>query len=476
MARTRCSAKKATGGSAIRVSIGAINGEVVNAGCVQTVPAETACHSMRADQVDDTTQQHHNFCILCQDGGDLWSCDYCERVVCSMCITVTEDDRVKVCAPDVEFECVCCHWLKARRSKVVTPYWGFYRRGVPVLKVWLSVNRPMELSVRSSLLSRPTLVVHLRLRSIPTGGPTEMVAQILAPYFPHGGFQFIDLPFDIGTKSKLNAYKRQVSRLATKLRSVGFKNVMVVLTDHSDNSRGDLFIGTTTGKEDQASLLSECLDVLFSPFGDILHGALFVLLACGSAIRDKTSFAGLQDTIVRHRLSNTIAFDAERLQVVLTSNLIVGVVERTFIEGYPIQMAMPEALGESSRLGYHSSVYLLTLAHTDTTLQLTVTKYTWSHRDIRPWGNSLPSQCPQCGCIQVQWVRTALPHDATATHGFSCANNDCGKPDGRGPKKFKFARSPGVKLLDQGKRWNSAWLEIRMGIREFPCVSHRNDT
>ncbi|KIK14297.1 hypothetical protein PISMIDRAFT_117281, partial [Pisolithus microcarpus 441] len=387
---------------------------------------------------------------LCQDGGDLWSCDYCERVVCSMCITVTKEDREEVSAPDVEFEC------------------GFYRCGVPVLKVWLTVNRPMELSVRSLLLSHPTLVIHLHLRSIPAGGPMDMVAEILKPYFPDGGFHFIDLPFDIGTKAKLNMYKRQVSCLVTKLHSVTFKNVMVALTDHSDNSRGDLFIGKTTRKEDQACVLSECLDILLSPFGDILHGGLFVLLACGSVIRNKASFTSLQDAIIRHRFSSTIAFDAERLQVVLTSNLILGVVERTFIEGYPVQMAMPEALGESSRLGYHSSVYLLTLACTNTTLELTVTKYTWSHRDIRPWGNSLPSQCLQCGCIQVQWVRTALPHDATATHGFSCANNDCGKLDGKGPKTFKFARPPGVKLLDPGKRWNSAWLEIRMGIQEFP--------
>ncbi|KAI5981004.1 hypothetical protein EDD15DRAFT_2204730 [Pisolithus albus] len=391
MARTRNTARKATGGSAIRVSIGAIKGDGVgtDGDCAQTAPAETTCHSVATD---DATQRH-------------------------MAVTYGPATIVNVSASTVAVS-LC--------------------------------SRPMELSVRSSLLSHPTLVIHLRLRSIPAGGPMDMVAEILKPYFPNGGFHFTDLPFDIGTKAKLNSYKRQVSRLVTKLHSVTFKNVMVAFTDHSDNSRGDLFIGKTTGKEDQACVLSECLDILLSPFGDILHGGLFVLFACG------------------HRFSSTIAFDAERLQVVLTSNLILGIVDRTFIQGYPVRMAMPEALGESSRLGYHSSVYLLTLACTNSALELTVTKYTWSHRDIRPWGNPLPSQCPQCGCIQVQWERTALPHDATATHGFSCANKDCGKLDGKGPKMFKFARPLDIKLLDQGRRWNSAWLEIGMGMREFP--------
>ncbi|KAI6138380.1 hypothetical protein BKA82DRAFT_4237375 [Pisolithus tinctorius] len=468
MVRTRSSTKNAKGGSASRVSISAMIADAVKvkANCEQAIP-ETTYHSVQ-EREPEPTGQHHNFCILCQDGGDLWPCSNCERVVCSLCMTVPVEVQEKVRASDIVFECVCCHWLKSRRSSTVTPYWGFYRDGTHVFEDWLKVNRPMELSVRSSLLSHPTLVIHLRLQSIPAGGPVEMATQVLAPYFPNGGFRFIDLPFDIGTKSKLIAYQRRVQLLVTELRPIGFKNVMVALTDHSDNSRGDLFFGATPGGKNKASLPSECLDALLSPFDNILHGGLFVLLACGSVVRNEECFVSLQDAVVRHRFSSTIAFDAERLQTVLTSNLIMGVVERTFIEGYPVQMAMPEALGESSRLGYHSNVYLLTLACTDTTSRLTITKFMWSHRDIRPWGAPLPTQCPQCGCIQVQWVRTALPHDSTSTHEFKCANNECGKVNGSGPQKFRFTKAPDITLLKPGKRSNSAWLEMPMGVREFP--------
>ncbi|KIO04936.1 hypothetical protein M404DRAFT_1000413 [Pisolithus tinctorius Marx 270] len=422
MVRTRSSTKNAKGGSASRVSISTMimDAVKVKANCEQAIP-ETTYHSVQ-EREPEPTGQHHNFCILCQDGGDLWPCSNCERVVCSLCMTVPVEVQEKVRASDIMFECVCCHWLKSRRSST-----GFYRDGTHVFEDWLKVNRPMELSVRSSLLSHPTLVIHLRLQSIPAGGPVEMATQVLAPYFPNGGFRFIDLPFNIGTKT---------------------------LMDHSDNSCGDLFFGATPGGKNKASLPSECLDALLSPFDNILHGGLFVLLACGLVVRNEECFVSLQDAVVRHRFSSTIAFDAERLQTILTSNLIMGVVERMFIEGYPVQMAMSEALGESSRLRYHSNVYLLTLAYTDTTSRLTITKFMWSHRDIWPWGAPLLTQCPQCGCIQVQW--------------FKCANNECGKVNGSGPQKFRFTKAPDITLLKPRKRSNSAWLEMPMGVREFP--------
>ena len=65
---------------------------------------------------------------------------------------------------------------------------SFYCKGITVLPVWLTVNKPMVLSIRSSLLSNLTLIIHLCFHTIPTGGPIDMATQILAPYFPYGGF------------------------------------------------------------------------------------------------------------------------------------------------------------------------------------------------------------------------------------------------------------------------------------------------
>ncbi|KAI6027707.1 hypothetical protein BKA83DRAFT_4123632 [Pisolithus microcarpus] len=159
---------------------------------------------------------------------------------------------------------------------------GFYHQGIPVLPVWLSINRPMELSVCSSLLLHLTLVIHLCLQSMLAGGPVEMATQVLAPYIPYGGFWFVDLPFDIRIKA---------SSLAAKLQTASFKNVMVALTNHSDNSHRDLFIGTNARKENQVILPSELV------------------------------------VTEDHCFLATIAFDVQCCQVMVTLNLILGVVE-----------------------------------------------------------------------------------------------------------------------------------------------------
>jgi len=109
------------------------------------------------------------------------------------------------------------------------------------------------------------LVIHLRLAGIPAGGPVTMATQVLAPYFPDGGFHFIDLEFDIGTGAKLKRYSNRTSRLMSNLSQCQFRNVIVGITDHSDAERGDLFIGKSSKGGYQASVPSEvkCTATLF---------------------------------------------------------------------------------------------------------------------------------------------------------------------------------------------------------------------
>lgn len=79
---------------------------------------------------------------------------------------------------------------------------------------------------------------------------------------------------------------------------------------------------------------------------------------------------------------HTITFDVLCLQPVVTSHLMLRIMEQVFTKGYPVPMAMPEALGESSQLGLHSNVFLLLLTHKKMTSELRIKKFTWSHRDI----------------------------------------------------------------------------------------------
>src|SRR5438445_12753546 len=72
-----------------------------------------------------------------------------------------------------------------------------------------------------------------------------------------GGFRYLEIPFDIVSKGILTAYSRDILRLMPQLRSIGFKNMMVAMTNHSDSDRGDLFLGTAANGQAWASLPSE---------------------------------------------------------------------------------------------------------------------------------------------------------------------------------------------------------------------------
>lgn len=176
----------------------------------------------------------HQFYILCQDSGELWVCNDCEQVICFRCITVSQACLQLNSISDIMFEYVCYHWLKFRCNRTATLYWvspdiaiqmtfmywcqqGFYRNSITMLSVWLSINKLMKLSIRSSLLSHLTLVIHLWFYTISTGGPIDMATQTLTPYFPYGGFWYLNIAFDIGSKSKLNTYSQDISCLMLQL-------------------------------------------------------------------------------------------------------------------------------------------------------------------------------------------------------------------------------------------------------------------
>ena len=116
--------------------------------------------------------------------------------------------------------------------------------------MWLPMNKTTELSMRSSLLSHLMLVLHLCICTISASGPVDMAAEILAPYFPNGGFKYLDIPFDIVMKHKLNEYSWGV----WQLWSIAFKNVIVAIMNHSDNNQDDLFLGMAANDQAWASL------------------------------------------------------------------------------------------------------------------------------------------------------------------------------------------------------------------------------
>ncbi|KAG1839584.1 hypothetical protein C8R48DRAFT_782027 [Suillus tomentosus] len=93
------------------------------------------------------------------------------------------------------------------------------------------------------------LIIHFKLVDhVTTGSPVDIVHQFLAPYFPYGGLRKLDVVFDLGTSLKVKGYNEQSMELAKDVvEQDHYKSVCIVITTHTDDDRGDPFIGRKTG-------------------------------------------------------------------------------------------------------------------------------------------------------------------------------------------------------------------------------------
>ncbi|KAF9241130.1 hypothetical protein BU15DRAFT_61086 [Melanogaster broomeanus] len=353
---------------------------------------------------------------------------------CYKCIQIPTQSYTIVAEPTVMYICVTCHWKDDLRTGTVTPYKGFYRDGKSVLLSFPIINGHFELSIKSYIHSKRVAVVHLRLHTIPAGGPVDILEEFLRPYYLHSGELY---------------------------------TILFAISNHTDNDRGDLFLGEHR-KKDISSTVDEVLNTLLGPFGTATNGALLYLLACGSMTRKPESFDALCNAIGRFAFSTSIAFDAERLQPLVAWPFLMLLTEAIVIEGHNATDAVPHALGNSHRLGKHSAVYLMTLAaslptETSTDALVDVTKYVWSHQDYRPWGQPLPTQCNVCGSAQ-RWARKVCKDGG---YEFRCRYEFCGWDEALGERVrergMHIVTALGdVDIIKYGKLPDSAWLRMRL--------------
>ena len=64
----------------------------------------------------------------------------------------------------------------------------------------------------------------------------------MADYFPSGGLDVWDVPFEFGMAEAAEEYACHAESLMSNCK-VEYEHVVWVLTDHSDEDTGDLFIG-----------------------------------------------------------------------------------------------------------------------------------------------------------------------------------------------------------------------------------------
>ncbi|KIJ60707.1 hypothetical protein HYDPIDRAFT_32124 [Hydnomerulius pinastri MD-312] len=129
MTKTKQTAKKSTGGTATRVPITSVIDD--NDICDTTLGSEdTPSNTICSPTPRPSKVKSH-------DGGDLYVCDTCPRVMCIRCLEIPAQYQDTLAADDVLFQCINCHFMADRRASAVSPYFG-WEAHAPILpqNIW----------------------------------------------------------------------------------------------------------------------------------------------------------------------------------------------------------------------------------------------------------------------------------------------------------------------------------------------------
>lgn len=96
-------------------------------------------------------------------------------------------------------------------------------------------------------------------------------------------------------------YERQAASIAAEIGNTHGSNVLLSLLAHSDDDRGDLMIGISRRKKlEVASTVAAVLEILFTPFENIVSGSMLVMFACGAVINEASSFEQFRHAITHY--------------------------------------------------------------------------------------------------------------------------------------------------------------------------------
>ena len=114
------------------------------------------------------------------------------------------------------------------------------------------------------ILSPKTLFIHFHLTPIPATFHASVVPQSLSEFFPHGGLDVIDVPFGVGTDAGVGEYAR-CTAASVKLLAKDYVHVIAIVTDHTDETTGDLFMGLDETGSMVAGIVDEVSTSFLSP-------------------------------------------------------------------------------------------------------------------------------------------------------------------------------------------------------------------
>ncbi|KAH0827762.1 hypothetical protein J3R83DRAFT_3373 [Lanmaoa asiatica] len=273
-------------------------------------------------------------------------------------------------------------------------YQGFTIGGQLVLPSFLKVKGQFKMRTTSQILCPPMLLFDLYIVNIDIKVHVAMIYAALQDFFPMGGFHLISIPFNIGTDDSVVGWPTVMSH-RLKTLSLFYQQVIFVVTNHTDEDTGEMFLGADETGKGHAAEVDKFFDVLWAPFKDFLNSAIVYFASCSSLVSNKDSLTKLKASIEGFKVKHALAFDAPHLQATLMAELLAQLTKCTILHGLDFTKVLKDTLPDMSELGHHSSIIHFVNGK--------VIQYVWAHKTIQPWGQHISMQCNQCGVLQ-EWT------------------------------------------------------------------------
>ena len=117
-------------------------------------------------------------------------------------------------------------------------------REVPVLPSPPVIRHHYGMSSRSEVNDSLLAIIHLHLSGMVVAGtPPRVIYENFHSYFDLKNLLLLELEFDCGTAEKVAAHQRRMAEVAEDLRMQGIGRTVLFISTHSEQTRGDLFIG-----------------------------------------------------------------------------------------------------------------------------------------------------------------------------------------------------------------------------------------
>ncbi|KAH9017859.1 hypothetical protein EDB85DRAFT_2201432 [Lactarius pseudohatsudake] len=372
---------------------------------------------------------HDQYCFICGNGGDLMMCNTCSRSICigsdTQCLDLPATSRYQ--DEDVSFICPACHQDMDRKINKPTPYFDHQTKGrdpEPIYQHPAEIRGSAQVIPRSKYQNDGVAILNFRLKSFncDTGDLGKILGPFAAAFFPNQGghsllFENIDFDLTRGRREHRQIIERVQENLRAAtgpsshwhLLSPTLKTVIVLITTHAEDNTGELGTSSTN----HANINDWMTQVITRPILDMIHAlnTHWFFLCCGALVNVPTSLDGVRSFANEWKPANLFAFDAPAFHPIYAATFLLNFFQHNVIEGRSFDSAVGLLLNTSA-LSRHTGIKRF-WSRGEVVKECCLR---WTHLRTQPWGNAVPHQCQDCGCIQswnqkVKGPSTELPRD-----------------------------------------------------------------